>query len=234
MILLSQELLLLILKTQNSCSKSVKHSLLGRSCHTWCCCLLLQAWGYHGLDVYCAKASQLNAAAGQGVGFCWQAGMLALIYRGSCRSPLRASSSSTQVKYSASNNPPQKLHGLPLFVSNYAAKIFYFFHKQVEICSFLDLLNFTIQNMYDSPDNGMIYVTPQTFGLWKLFTLPTTVGTSVRERVIPLLQSKEIYTRIGEMGMAKWVHRVIIQILVLKVCISSQKLTAERFHEFLL
>lgn len=88
--------------------------------------------------------------------------------------------------------PPLKLHGLPLFISNYAAKIFYFFHKQVEICSFLELLNFTIQNMYDSPDCGMIYMTPQTFGLWKLFALPSTVSASLRERVIPLLQSREI------------------------------------------
>lgn len=84
--------------------------------------------------------------------------------------------------------------------------------------------------MYDSPNNGMIHVTAQTFGLWKLFALPGTVGASVRERVIPLLQSREIYIEIGETEMAKRAHKVIIQILVLKVCIPSQKLTAKRFH----
>lgn len=73
-------------------------------------------------------------------------------------------------------------------------------------------------------------MTTQTIGLWKLFTLPATTGTSVGERVIPLLQSREIYTGIGETGMAKRAHKVIIQILVLKVCISSQKLAAKRFH----
>lgn len=75
-------------------------------------------------------------------------------------------------------------------------------------------------------------MTAQTFGLWKLFASPATMGTSIRERVIPLLQSREIYTEqgIGETGMVKRAHKVIIQILLLKVCISSQKLTAKRFH----
>lgn len=35
-------------------------------------------------------------------------------------------------------------------------RFFYLFQKQIEICSLLQLLNFTLQNMYDSPDNGMI------------------------------------------------------------------------------
>lgn len=77
-------------------------------------------------------------------------------------------------------------------------RFFYLFQKQVEICSFLELLNVTIQNMSDSPNNGMIHVTTQTFGLWKLFALPAAVGTTVRGRVIPLLQSREIHTRIGD------------------------------------
>lgn len=64
----------------------------------------------------------------------------------------------------------------------------------------------------------------------EIICIPSYCGHSVRERVIPLLQSREIYTGIGETGIPKRVHKVIIQILVLKVCISSQKLTAKRFH----
>lgn len=84
--------------------------------------------------------------------------------------------------------------------------------------------------MYDSPNNGTIQVATQTPVLRKLFALPATVRTSVRKRVMPLLQSREIYTGIGEMGMPKRVHKVSIQILALKVCTSLQKPTAKRFH----
>lgn len=73
----------------------------------------------------------------------------------------------------------------------------------------------------------MWHLKPLVFGNYLHYQL---VGTSVRERIIPLLQIREIYTGIGETGMAKRVHKVIIQILVLKVYISSQKLTAKRFH----
>lgn len=58
----------------------------------------------------------------------------------------------------------------------------------------------------------MIHVAAQTFGLWNLLALPATVSTRVRERVIPLLQSREIYAGIGETGMAEGVHKVINQI----------------------
>lgn len=120
------------------------------------------------------------------------------------------------------------LHAFQLFTSNCVAKIF------------LPLLKATwnelilgscwilyIQNMYDGPNNGM---TTQTPGLWKSLALPGAVRTSVRWRVMPLLQSREIHTGIGEMGLPESVHKVIIQILALKVCITSQKLTAKRFH----
>lgn len=73
----------------------------------------------------------------------------------------------------------------------------------------------------------MWHLKPSVFGNYLHYRL---VGASVRERVIPLLKSREKYTGIGETGMAKRVHKVIIQILVFKVYISSQKLTAKRFH----
>lgn len=149
MILLSQELLLLFLKTKNSCSKPVKHSLVSREGAATGCC---RQAGHHDLASYCAEASQLNEE-------------LTSVSKQECLL------SSTKVAVIVLFSLPvaaHRLNTLPVINLHRSGmdflclllimlqRFFYLFQKQVQICSFLQLLNFTLQNMYDSPGNGMI------------------------------------------------------------------------------
>lgn len=126
----------------------------------------------------------------------------------------------------------ENLQAFQSFTSNCVAKIFHLFQKQVEISSFLRVAEYyKFRTCMMVPIMEWFQVTTQTRGVWKLFELPASVCTSVRKSAIPLLQSREIYTGIGGTAMPNRVHKVIIQILALKVCISSQKPTAKRFHK---
>lgn len=55
--------------------------------------------------------------------------------------------------------------------------------------------------MYDSPNNGMIPVTTQNYCIMEIVCVTGCFVQSVRKRVIPLLQSREIYSEIGENGL---------------------------------